>query len=132
MPSSREVFFSIPLFLSLPLLTIRMVNFNDPAVIAGQIGAFASYPLSMRSSPGSPFSGTQEVPVSGGWFLHVGRPFVATCCLTQLSTPSWEFMTTLGYEWNIIHQRLQYRWTIWVRNHSPFFFGLRYSSGKKI
>ncbi|KAF8492448.1 hypothetical protein F5888DRAFT_917715 [Russula emetica] len=26
----------------------------------------------------------------------------------------WEFMTTLGYEWNIIQERLRYRWTIWI------------------
>lgn len=26
----------------------------------------------------------------------------------------WEFMTTLGYEWNIIQERHRCRWTIWV------------------
>jgi len=26
----------------------------------------------------------------------------------------WEFMTTLGYEWNIIQKRPRFRWTIWV------------------
>src|SRR6266852_5486704 len=85
--------------------------------------------LALRSSLGPLCSGTQEVPVFGGWFLHVGLPLVTMCYSTQLPTPGWEFMTTLGYEWNIIHQRLRYRWTIWVRNHSPFFL---ICSGKKI
>ena len=79
----------------------------------------------MRSLPDSPLSRTQEVPVSSGWLLHVGLPLVTTYCITQLSrqlpTLSWEFMTTLGYEWNIIHERLRFRWTIWVRNDSPIF-----------
>ncbi len=32
--------------------------------------------LELRSSPDSPFSGTQEVPEFGGWFLHVGLALV--------------------------------------------------------
>lgn len=27
---------------------------------------------------------------------------------------SWEFFTTLGYEWRVIQDRSRYRWTIWV------------------
>ena len=113
-----------PLFIPtlLVLLTIRMVNFKDPAVIASDIGAWAlNIFLLMRSSPAHwHLSGTQEVPVFGGWFLHVGQPPVTIHYLTQLLTPSWEFMTTLGYEWNVIQERLRYRWTIWVRSRSPF------------
>ncbi|KAI0275779.1 hypothetical protein BGY98DRAFT_990566, partial [Russula aff. rugulosa BPL654] len=26
----------------------------------------------------------------------------------------WEFMTTLDYEWNIIQERIRFRWTIWI------------------
>jgi hypothetical protein len=53
-----------------------MVNFNDPALIDTDVGACDSQPLSLElgSSPGPPLSGTQEVPVFGGWFLHVGLP----------------------------------------------------------
>ena len=29
---------------------------------------------------------------------------------------SWEFVTTLDYEWRVIRGRLPYRWSIWVRN----------------
>ena len=49
--------------------------------------------------------------------------------ITRLHSHSWEFMTTLGYEWNIIQKRLRYGWTIWVRNY--FSCVLRYSSAKK-
>src|SRR5258708_27145447 len=38
---------------------------------------------------------------------------------TQFLIPSWEFVITLDYEWNVIRGRRPYRWTIWVRNHSP-------------
>jgi hypothetical protein len=31
-----------------------------------------------------------------------------------LSTHSWEFVTTLDYEWKVIQGRITYRWTIWV------------------
>ena len=33
---------------------------------------------------------------------------------------SWEFVTTLEYEWEVIQGRLSYRWTIWVRNNMIF------------
>ena len=29
---------------------------------------------------------------------------------------SWEFFTTLDYEWKVIRGRIPYRWTIWVRD----------------
>jgi hypothetical protein len=77
--------------------------------------------LELRSSPGPPLSGTQEGSVFGGWFLHVGLSLVTMRCITQLPTPSWEFMTTLGYEWNIIRERVRFRWTIWVCNDPPAF-----------
>ncbi len=30
------------------------------------------------------------------------------------SVPSWEFFTTLDYEWDVIQGHRPYRWTIWV------------------
>ena len=35
---------------------------------------------------------------------------------TQLSTCSWEFFTTLDYEWMVFRGHIRYRWTIWVRD----------------
>jgi hypothetical protein len=43
--------------------------------------------------------------------------------MTQLSISSWEFFTTLDYEWSVIRGRRPYRWTIWVRNRSQMRFG---------
>jgi hypothetical protein len=36
---------------------------------------------------------------------------------SQLNLPllSWEFFTTLDFEWSIIRGNRPYRWTIWVR-----------------
>jgi len=66
-------------FLStLLLLTIRMVNFNDFAVIASDVAVLKKF-----------------LCLVDGFFI-------------------WEFMTTLGYEWNIIQKRPRFRWTIWV------------------
>ena len=43
-----------------------------------------------------------------------------------LSISSWEFFTTLDYEWSIIRGHRPYRWTIWVRNHTSTSFGSRF------
>lgn len=39
---------------------------------------------------------------------------------TQSSLSSWEYFTTLDYEWMVIRRRLPYRRTIWVRSDRPF------------
>ena len=36
-------------------------------------------------------------------------------------TTSWEFFTTLDYEWNVVRGRRPYRWTIWVCIDEFFF-----------
>jgi hypothetical protein len=33
---------------------------------------------------------------------------------------SWEFFTTLDYEWSVFRGHRPYRWTIWVCNHIRF------------
>ena len=35
---------------------------------------------------------------------------------------SWEFFTTLDYEFDIIRGRRPYAWTIWVSNSGRIFF----------
>ena len=42
-------------------------------------------------------------------------------CLTRLRTSSWEFISTLGYELDIIRGHLRFRWSIWVGSNSPLF-----------
>ncbi len=45
-------------------------------------------------------------------------PFALTG--TRLHT-SWEFVTTLNYEWRTIRGRQPYRWTIWVCNYRRYW-----------
>jgi hypothetical protein len=62
------------------------------------------------------------------WYLHVG-PLVVTCRVAlrvrdiaysnHLPTGSWDFVTSLYYEWDVIRGRQTYRWTIWVRDDQP-------------
>jgi hypothetical protein len=33
---------------------------------------------------------------------------------------SWEFVTTLDYEWSVIRRHRPFRWTIWVRINALF------------
>jgi hypothetical protein len=53
-----------------------------------------------------------------GRSLHVSLYSSPACYATQSSLSSWEFFTTLDYEWRVIRGDLPYRWTIWVRNRS--------------
>ena len=41
---------------------------------------------------------------------------------------SWEFVTTLEYEWEVIQGRLPYQRTIWVRNNMLFRLGSLFPS----
>jgi hypothetical protein len=36
-------------------------------------------------------------------------------CQLNLPLLSWEFLTTLDFEWSVIRGNRPYRWTIWVR-----------------
>lgn len=71
-----------------------------------------------------------------GLYLWVSNLF--PCNAAQLSTCSWEFFTTLDYEWMVFRGHIRYRWTIWVRviSNTPcfpltyrtgLFFGTRYT-----
>ena len=59
------------------------------------------------------------------WSLHVTCEFIRShqplsCqCMTQPSipTPSWEYFTSIEYEWSVIRGHRPYRWTIWVRRY---------------
>ena len=47
-------------------------------------------------------------------------------CPTIITLPpasSWEFVTTLDYEWSTIRGRQPYHWTIWVRDDAHFLLG---------
>ena len=38
----------------------------------------------------------------------------------SIPSPSWEYFTTLEYEWSVIRGRRPYRWTIWVGRYTHF------------
>ena len=62
--------------------------------------------------------GSQEPLAHHKWYLHV-RMFPRVNLLISLSSnliSSWEFVSTLNYELDIIRGRRSYRWTIWVCN----------------
>ena len=46
-----------------------------------------------------------------GFHTH---PLHVIMLLTQRSAFSWEFFTTLDYEWSVIRGHRPYRWSIWV------------------
>ena len=50
------------------------------------------------------------------WYLHVSLSVLVTFTYSyHFTNRSWEFVTTLDFEWNVIRRRQRYRWTIWVR-----------------
>ena len=50
------------------------------------------------------------------WYLHVSLPALVTITYScHFLNLSWEFVTTLDFEWSFIRRRQHYRWTIWVR-----------------
>ncbi|KAI0268895.1 hypothetical protein BC834DRAFT_867755 [Gloeopeniophorella convolvens] len=44
--------------------------------------------------------------------LHVRRMFSTFLCRTNRNVCSWEYVTTFGFEWQIITGKRKYRWTI--------------------
>ncbi len=60
------------------------------------------------------------------WYLHVSRLVLVTSATVRqrdiimyschFPNRSWEFFTTLDYEWSVIRRHRPYRWTVWVRD----------------
>jgi hypothetical protein len=67
------------------------------------------------SSSGSVDSNPCEILARYRWSLHVSLHRFSAHYSTQSFLSSWEYFTTLDYEWRVIRGRLPYRWTIWVR-----------------
>jgi hypothetical protein len=75
--------------------------------------------LGAQSTHRSFHSGTREAQGDSTWLGHVGClisviALQASCVFMSLSISSWEFVTTLDYEWNVFRGYRQYLWTIWV------------------
>ena len=56
------------------------------------------------------------------WACFLLRISPFRCVLSHFLIYSWEFLSTLDLEWNVIRGHRPHRWTIWVSSHSPFFF----------
>jgi hypothetical protein len=105
-----------------------METFPNPDVIAQNSGAytFKSYGLPLRTPINvSLASDNRQAMAHDFRSLRVrfsGRisrlcHFAVWFMVTTNLPHSWEFLTTLGYEWDVIRGRLPYRWTIWVRTN---------------
>jgi hypothetical protein len=79
--------------------------------------------LTLVQGLAAPISPATEVIMSfwhivNGIFMYVSLPSLLPCLYaTTQSQPyasSWEFFTTLGFEWNVIWGRCPYRWMILV------------------
>ena len=63
-----------------------------------------------------------EALVHRVWYLHVSLLAVQ---VTITYSPhflyrSWEYVTTLDFEWSVIRRHQRYRWTIWVHDDKAF------------
>jgi len=59
------------------------------------------------------------------WSVHVRRVYRSASppSLPRLNSIfSWEFFTTLDYEWSVIRRHRPYRWTIWVCTETQCFY----------
>jgi hypothetical protein len=105
-----------------------MVNYQDPDVVLQDTCAyaFAAKYMGSGSQLTSSDRGSVENLACCGWTLLVCLPRRALDShsisnnnnLVLIS--SWEFITTLDYEWSVIRGRRPYRWSIWVRSDALF------------
>jgi hypothetical protein len=105
------------------IISLKMTNSPKQAVAPGTQSACA-YQRFFKTQKLS--SCTPGLLASCGWLLYVGllsiENFSFRCVVSHFLIYSWEFLTTLDLEWNVIRGRRPHRWTIWVSSHSPFFF----------
>lgn len=113
---------------STPRIPPRMVNYHDPAVIAQNYSmyTFVAKHTSWWSQLTSFGSGIVEALACCSWALLVCLPFdliAYRITIIRYLISSWEFVTTLDYEWRVFRKRLPFRWTIWVGDNSRFMLG---------
>ena len=81
-------------------------------------------------------SGTVETVACCGWTVLVSLPrqVLDPQNISNNNNPvlisSWEFLTTLDYEWSVIRGHRPFRWTIWVRINVLFPLGFVAQSGR--
>jgi hypothetical protein len=100
-----------------------MVNYHDPDVVQQDdcAYAFAAKYIGSRIQLTSFDSGGVENMACHGRTLLVCLPRRALDShnISNNNNPvfisSWEFVTTLDYEWSVIRRHRPFGWTIWVR-----------------
>src|SRR6267154_1806705 len=105
-----------------------MDNYHDPDVVLQDFCAYAFTAKHMGSgSQLTSFdSNNVETLACSGWTLLVCLPLQALDShnISNNNNPvlfsSWEFVTTLDYEWSVIRRHRPYRWSIWVRSDALF------------
>ncbi len=109
-----------------------MVDYHNPVTISREASAYVFYSGAGTCSPikRSVFSTAAIVKfwhVVDGIFMYVTLPALAALASSlnvtaqpRPSASSWEFFTTLDFEWDVIRGRRPYRWTIWVCHLSGF------------
>ena len=104
-----------------------MVNYHDPDLVLQDICTYAFAKKYMGSESQLTFfdSGSVKNLACCGWTLLVCLPHRAHK-ISYYNNPvlisSWEFVTTLDYEWSVIQGHRPYRWTIWVCISALFLF----------
>jgi hypothetical protein len=122
-----------------------MTNFSDPVVQQNDFGA-KDLPSELDSGLWSldrlmtSCSCSPELLAHSKWDLYVRVFFCVDRSLscTPIPTSSWEYITSLDFELDIIRGRRSYRWTIWVCSDRRLFacrypalrFGLTWSFGR--
>src|SRR5712675_35156 len=104
-----------------------MVNFKDPAVILADFCTYAVQTFGTRRTCLSFHRGAREALAHHRWSLHVplASSFPSDCnSLPPILFSSWEFFTTLDYEWSVIQGSRPYRWTIWVCTEMHFWVSI--------
>src|SRR5579863_5785919 len=105
-----------------------MVDFHDPEVIAQDLCTY-TFPAKHVTVTVLVSSASTEAIFRQWQSRSSGMPWVVSTCeyarasahnvsgiINWPSASSWEFITTLDYEWSVIRRRRPYRWTIGVRN----------------
>ena len=104
-----------------------MVNYHNSVTIEREYSAYAFLPSiggNCAIQPNllvCPFnSGARESLARCGWYIHVSLPVLPCWPLLDCTQPwirnptSWEFLSTLDFEWDFIRRKRPYRRTIWV------------------
>ena len=66
----------------------------------------------------------KSLAVRPGLTVPMSHALTIYTIMTRHSTYSWEFITTLYYEWSIIRGRRSHNWTIWVRSDTSIYLCL--------